>query len=148
MKIRMIATSLFGIVYLPVFGFFAFVGIWNSNPAQALIFLAAIALFFLLSFRVVKQKRIPKRIAGFFAVALGLLWSFQSVRRVIFVLTEGGMERSDGHGSPLAFILGIAAEFFLLGLPAVGLLLIALFHRNPSEAYQDAVGNEGHLGAN
>ena len=37
-----------------------------------------------------------------------LLW--QTGRRIVFVIEHGGMERSDGHGSPLAFLLTVTAE--------------------------------------
>ncbi len=42
-----------------------------------------------------------------------LLWRIG--RRILFVLENGGMERADGHGSPLAFLIGLVGEqlFFL-----------------------------------
>lgn len=42
-----------------------------------------------------------------------LLW--RSVSRILFVLENGGMERADGYGSPLAFLIGLVGEqlFFL-----------------------------------
>lgn len=147
MTIKLILVGAFGFAYLPILLFLAIVGIWNGNMVQALVFLAAVALFCLLCFRVAKGKRIPKKIAGVVAATLGVLWAIQTARRSIFVLTEGGMENSDGQGSPLAFVLGIAAEFFLLGLPAVGLLLIALFHRNESATSEIQASVEDRRGA-
>ena len=38
---------------------------------------------------------------------------FQTVRRIWFVIEHGGMERSDGHGSPVAFLLSLAGEQIL-----------------------------------
>ncbi len=42
-----------------------------------------------------------------------LLW--RSVSRILFVLENGSMERADGYGSPLAFLIGLVGEqlFFL-----------------------------------
>jgi len=39
----------------------------------------------------------------------------QTVRRAVFIVKNGGMERADGYGSPLAFLIGIIGEqlFFL-----------------------------------
>jgi hypothetical protein len=39
----------------------------------------------------------------------------RTAQRVLFVLENGGMERSDGYGSPLAFLIGLVGEqaFFL-----------------------------------
>lgn len=42
-----------------------------------------------------------------------LLW--RTVSRIDFVLENGGMDRADGYGSPLAFLIGLVGEqlFFL-----------------------------------
>jgi len=42
-----------------------------------------------------------------------LLW--QTGQRVVFIIENGGMERADGYGSPLAFLIGLVGEqlFFL-----------------------------------
>ena len=39
----------------------------------------------------------------------------QTARRIIFVIVNQGMDRADGGGSPLAFLLGLIGEqaFFL-----------------------------------
>ena len=41
---------------------------------------------------------------------LFLFFSYQIIRRIIFVVQNGGMERADGYGSPLAFLLGLFFE--------------------------------------
>jgi len=46
------------------------------------------------------------------------------------------MERADGYGSPLAFLLGVVGEGLILGLPAILLLVIAILHRNPTKTHQ------------
>jgi hypothetical protein len=42
-----------------------------------------------------------------------LLW--QTIQRIVFIIENGGMERADGYGSPLAFLIGVIGEqmFFL-----------------------------------
>ncbi|MES1166758.1 MAG: hypothetical protein ABUL68_02035 [Pseudomonadota bacterium] len=60
------------------------------------------------------------------AWVLGSLYCLQLGGRIVFMIVEGGMERSDGMGSPLAFLFGMVIEFLFLGLPA---LLLAGFVR-------------------
>ena len=47
------------------------------------------------------------------------------------------MERADGYGSPLAFLIGVVGEALILGLPAVFLLIIAILHQNPEKTHPD-----------
>ncbi len=51
-------------------------------------------------------------------IPIALLWILlfiQELRRVIFILENSGMERADGYGSPLAFLIGLFFEliFFI-----------------------------------
>ena len=54
-------------------------------------------------------------------------------RRIWFMIENGGIERADGHGSPLAFLIGLVGEqiFFLpLSVAMIaGALAIAPFRR-------------------
>ncbi|MGE3425097.1 MAG: hypothetical protein AB7N24_23860 [Dehalococcoidia bacterium] len=45
--------------------------------------------------------------------------------RAMFIIREGGLDRAEHPGSPVAFLLGLAAEQCLLTIPA-GLLLLSL----------------------
>ncbi len=72
-----------------------------------------------------------KRYAAFWAsLVIGtlvwLLLLLQTIIRIEFVIENGGMERSDGYGSPLAFLIGLIGEqvFFvpLCFVAAVGWL--------------------------
>ena len=41
----------------------------------------------------------------------------QTIRRILFVIENGGMDRADGYGSPMAFLLGLVGEqFFFIPL--------------------------------
>jgi hypothetical protein len=47
---------------------------------------------------------------------------FQTGRRVVFIVQNGGMDRASGEGSPVAFLLGWMGEASLL-LPGIFLCL-------------------------
>lgn len=67
--------------------------------------------------------------AGSFLVAV-VVWLpllYQTIRRIKFVLANGGMERSDGQGSPLAFLFGLVMEQALF-IPLTAVVLVAIFH--------------------
>lgn len=60
--------------------------------------------------------------AGFFTAftivsGLWLLGCFLTVRRIMFVIENQGMERADGFGSPLAFLIGLIFEQCFLFVP-------------------------------
>lgn len=131
---RRVLPLVAGLVYLPFLGFFLWVGI-----AKGIFSLIGFCLFALLClgltlFRLWTEQRLPKAIFGVLAVFAGSLWLFQSIRRIGFVIREGGMERADGYGSPLAFLIGVVGEGLSLGLPAIFLAAIGLLHRNPPHA--------------
>ena len=49
---------------------------------------------------------------------VNILWIpllYRTINRILFIFENGGMERADGFGSPLAFLLGIIFEqiFFI-----------------------------------
>lgn len=71
-----------------------------------------------------KEWRWPQRSVGVFLVTVLALGLALLLVRISFVLREGGMERADGSGSPLVFLIGLAFEQGLLTAPA-GLLLVA-----------------------
>jgi hypothetical protein len=76
------------------------------------------------------------RLARIFAWVLGSLYGLQLVGRIVFMLVEGGMERSDGMGSPLAFLIGMVAEFLFLGAPALILAGFVRCQRQKKETNQ------------
>jgi len=73
-----------------------------------------------------------RRWAGSVAVVLVVVpWipaALQTFRRVVRVST-GTMEGPDGHGSPLAFMLGFVVEQLVFFVPLTFLLVCALFGR-------------------
>ena len=115
-----------------VFGFFLVVGIANERIAPIMVFSFALLCLAVGCYRLWKELYLPKLVLGALAVPLGGLWLVQSFARIVFVIREGGMERADGYGSPLAFLIGVVSEWFLLGLPAILLAIIIIWHRNPT----------------
>lgn len=120
------------LVYLPVFVFLFIVGAVNGNFIQVMVFLGLIFCLAIFCYRLWKEKYLPKYVCGIGSALFGLIWFFQVFRRIEFILREGGMERADGYGSPLAFLVGMIFEGLILAIPAVILMLIAIRHRNPS----------------
>ena len=51
--------------------------------------------------------------------------AYRLFERVYFISTNGGMERADGYGSPLAFLIGLSFELVLF-IPMVCLFLVGL----------------------
>ena len=41
----------------------------------------------------------------------------QAIRRIAFVMREGGLDRADGEGSPMAFVLGVVFEQGFVFIP-------------------------------
>ena len=53
---------------------------------------------------------------SFGALAAGTVFHYL---RIAFIIRNGGMERSDGYGSPLAFLLGWAATTIIFFIPGL-----------------------------
>jgi hypothetical protein len=129
MNFRVPVTIGYLVIYCPFLAFFLFLSFLNWQwPAFGMLCLFT-AITVLLAKKVFKKEKISRIVtaaaAGVFGIAYGILLS----RRLIFIIQEGGMERRGGHGSPLAFLLGMSSEIFLLALPALALTLISLFYR-------------------
>jgi len=67
-----------------------------------------------------------------------LLW--QTGRRFVFVIEQGGMEKADGQGSPVAFLIGMTGEqVFFLPLCFVmffGIMVIKSFNKSRHSTQQ------------
>jgi hypothetical protein len=122
-----------GVRRLPSFGFLA----WGVLPTFAAVanlarepvrlpelvlgaFAAAWWLVGILLVRGVRGALVPALALTALPWCLGLA---QTAERVAFIIREGGMERADGYGSPMAFLIGWTLEVSLLLVP---LTLIAV----------------------
>jgi len=76
----------------------------------------AVLVVWWISFLYLKKKR-PRAVALSFLLVNIFWWPllYQTMRRILFMIEHGGMERSDGLGSPLAFLVNMVIEqiFFL-----------------------------------
>jgi len=95
--------------------FFILVSLHNSHVITFLYSGGILATLWILYFGLKANVRwiFWASFAGSFAVWSLLLW--QTIRRVRFMLENGGMEPADGYGSPMAFLIGIVMEqwFFI-----------------------------------
>jgi hypothetical protein len=53
------------------------------------------------------------------------------------VLTEGGMERADDYGSPLAFLIGVVGEGLIFGLSSILFIVNDFRYKNPTKTHPD-----------
>lgn len=134
---KRIIAILGGLVYLPVFGFLLLVGIVNEVLPQVIFCVFALLSVCVLSYRLWNEKYLPKLVLGILTIFPAALWAFQTIRRIEFVIRERGMERANGYGSPLAFLIGVIGEGLIFALPAILLIMVAILHRNPLKTRPD-----------
>ena len=65
---------------------------------------------------------------------------YQIIRRINFIIENGGMERADGYGSPLAFLIGFVAELYLF-IPISVILLAAVVYYSKSNKTEEPIKN-------
>lgn len=141
MKTKRVILILAMMVYLPAFGYISTMSMKAGFFVEGAMFAFAILVLGTLCYRVWKELYLPKVTLGIFSGLLALVWAFTIVQRITFVLREGGMERADGYGSPLAFLLNIVYEAWCFGVPAVLIAIVAKCHRNPPKAQQSPSGD-------
>jgi hypothetical protein len=107
------------VISLPC-GFLLVVNLNNFNVLGVLVFAGLLSLFWGLYWLLRTGKRFAFVVSFSIVAVLWLPLLYQTIKRVNFVLENGGMERVDGQGSPLAFLLGLATEqLFFIPLSAV-----------------------------
>ena len=130
MVIKRVIPFLAMVVYLPAFIFISFISLKDRYFVEGLIFAFAILVLGTICYRVWKELYLPKVLLGIFSGLLFVVWAIKVLQRITFVLREGGMERVDGYGSPLAFLLNVFYEAWALALPAILIALIVKGHRD------------------
>jgi hypothetical protein len=130
MKLRIPITVGYLVIYGPLLAFYFFVSVCNAKWP----FFGVLCLFTFITVsltrKIFRQEKISRRVTTVAACVFGTAYGINSFQRIVFMIHEGGMERRDGYGSPMAFLLGMIAEFFILGLPAIAFTLLALFYTN------------------
>lgn len=114
--------------------FLIIIGILNLRPGLLLVWSGMLILWWSAYFYVRYDRRFS--FWGSFLLVNLFWWPLvvQTVRRIAFALENGGMERADGHGSPLAFLIGIVFEqaFFLpLSLALVAGIVVVMQWKMP-----------------
>lgn len=107
------------IISLPC-SFLLAVSVINFNAFDVVVFVGLLSLFWGVDWLLYTGKRFAFAVSYLLAVALWLPLLYRTIKQINFLLQNGGMERSDGQGSPLAFLTGFAIEqFFFVPLSAV-----------------------------
>ena len=114
------------IISLPC-SFLLAVNLNNFNVLGVVIFGGMLSLFWGLYWLLRTGKRFAFAVSFSFVAILWLPLLYQTIKRINFVLENGGMERADGQGSPLAFLLGLATEQFFF-IPLSALMIVGLMH--------------------
>jgi len=103
------------ILISPLAALFIYIGIKKVSITHLLFWGAVLVVSWGLYFYLLKDSLLSFWLS--FALVNIVWWPLllQTVRRIIFVIVNQGMERADGAGSPLAFLLGLVGEqiFFI-----------------------------------
>ena len=110
--------------------FFGFFALAVHKPINILIF----TLYFFLWFQTYTYLKKQTQKAFILSyILVNILWlplCYRTITRILFIFENGGMERADGSGSPMAFLLGLTFEqIFFIPLTILfvqGLLIILL----------------------
>ena len=128
---RGITYYMFGIFLL-----FAGLALIGQNFMGLFKIIGLFALWILLDIYLNRQKPYAFIVSFSFISLLWIPLLYQTYARVIFVIENGGFERADGYGSPLAFLIGIVFEqiFFIpLSILFISGLVTILLHKREKE---------------
>ena len=96
--------------------------------------ISALSLFvFWGSYRLLKAKKSFAFATSYIISSIGwLLLLYQIIRRINFMIENNGMERADGYGSPMAFLINFMAEiYFFIPLSIIVIAgLVSLIQRS------------------
>jgi hypothetical protein len=122
------------VAYLPVFSYISVVSLKAGFVFEGVVCALPFLVLGLFGYRLNKGFYMPKKVLAAISLLLGIVWLFTICKRIIFVIKEGGIERADGYGSPLAIIINIILEGWAFGMTAIFFLVAVKFHRNPAKA--------------
>lgn len=129
MKLSKPITVGYLVIYGPPLAFYLFVSAWNAQWRFFVTTCFFTLLTIALARKIFRQEKISRPITAVAACVFWTVYGLSLSNRIVFMIHEGGMEsRTTGYGSPMAFLLGMIAEFFIWGLPAIAFTLLALFY--------------------
>ena len=117
------------------------VGLVNLSASHILFWVGMLCLWWATYWRLRKEKSYS---FGIPFVLVNLFWwplFLRTVQRAVFVLENGGMERTDGYGSPLAFLIGLAGEQMFFVSLSIVLVSGVLMLMRPNRCLQDDASN-------
>ena len=100
------------VISLP-FIFFIFIGLTKMDIKMVTVFLGIMIIYWSVYFQLKKEKKYFFWISFVPILFLWILLFIQEIRRVLFIFENIGMEKANGLGSPLAFLLGMSFELIL-----------------------------------
>ncbi|WGO99476.1 hypothetical protein QFX18_05295 [Saccharophagus degradans] len=127
MKIFQYLYKVITIIFTLLCIWLVFVGLATGNFVQVGVGVVVCFLLWVGSIKASKGNRQGIVISCGIAGLLSLPMAYRLIQRVVFVLENGGMERADGYGSALAFIIGLSFES-LLFIPLFGLFLVGAWY--------------------
>jgi len=95
--------------------FFGFFSLINQKLISIMFFILFFIVWFI-SYRYLEKRTNKSFIVSY--IVVNIFWLpllYVTVIRILFIFENGGMERADGSGSPMAFLLGLTFEqiFFI-----------------------------------
>jgi len=102
------------IISLPI-GFFIFIGLTKMDIKMIAIFVGIMVIYWSIYFQLKNEKKYFFWISFVPIVLVWVILFVQEIRRVLFIFENGGMDKTTGEGSPMAFLLGMFFElmFFI-----------------------------------
>lgn len=90
----------------------------KTTPTDLIVLPFVVSLFFG-GILALNRKPIANWLLLFGSIGALAAGTFFHYVRIVFIIQNGGMERSDGYGSPLAFLLGWATTTIILFIPGL-----------------------------
>ena len=110
-----LSLFIFSIIASIIFSFTIGFGLINHNGFQILLGI----VFFIVTWLIYESVKRNNIVAFWLSLVISTIFWFvlllQTTNRIFFIMENGGMERADGQGSPLAFLIGMVIEllFFI-----------------------------------
>ncbi len=126
MKWYKLSFSFFTAIFTIVFSFSLIVAILNFNIIKFVFAIFWLLPVWGLNLYLKRDGKFAFETSFGFVAVLWSFFAFLEYKRVVFVIENGGMERADGYGSPLAFLINLFFESILF-LPLNISLILGIY---------------------